>query len=160
MRLYHGSSLRIPRPDVTHSRPNLDFGQGFYLTSIQHQAERWALRKASFEDMRPIVNVFEFDEDLSGLSVLRFSDNDASWVDFVCRCRRGETANHGFDLIIGGVADDKVYEAVNMYFRGLWDLDTTLSALKFYERNDQYCFVTQTAVDERLVFVESYEVRP
>ena len=28
MILYHGSSLEIPAPDLTHSRPNVDFGRG------------------------------------------------------------------------------------------------------------------------------------
>ena len=65
----------------------------------------------------------------------------------------------GYDLIIGGVADDKVYEAVSMYFKGLWDMETTLDALRFYEVNDQYCFVTQKAIDETLAFVASHEVR-
>ena len=36
----------------------------------------------------------------------------------------------------------------------------TLDALRFYEVNDQYCFVTQKAIDETLAFVTSYEVRP
>ena len=38
MRLYHASTLCIERPDVLHSRDKLDFGRGFYLTSIQEQA--------------------------------------------------------------------------------------------------------------------------
>ena len=44
MRLYHGSSQEIPQPDVARSRRNLDFGQGFYATSVKSQAEVWALR--------------------------------------------------------------------------------------------------------------------
>ena len=35
MILYHGSYLAIEKPDLLHSRPNLDFGKGFYLTSIR-----------------------------------------------------------------------------------------------------------------------------
>ena len=34
MILYHGSSLEIPAPDLTHSRPNVDFGRGFYTTPL------------------------------------------------------------------------------------------------------------------------------
>lgn len=41
MILYHGSSLAIESPDLLHSRPNLDFGKGFYLTSIREQAVKW-----------------------------------------------------------------------------------------------------------------------
>ena len=57
------------------------------------------------------------------------------------------------------MAADKVYDAVSMYFKGLWDMETTLDALRFYEVNDQYCFVTQKAIDETLAFVASHEVR-
>lgn len=35
MILYHGSSLAVPHPDLTHSRRNLDFGRGFYTTPIK-----------------------------------------------------------------------------------------------------------------------------
>ena len=34
MKLYHASSVAVEHPDVAHSRPNLDFGSGFYLTSM------------------------------------------------------------------------------------------------------------------------------
>ena len=32
MTLYHGSYLEIAKPDLKHSRANLDFGSGFYTT--------------------------------------------------------------------------------------------------------------------------------
>ena len=38
------------------------------------------------------------------------------------------------------------------------DMETTLNALRFYEKNDQYCFVTQKAIDGKLSFLEAYEV--
>ena len=158
MRLYHGSTIEVSAPSVARSRRNLDFGPGFYATSFRSQAERWARRKAVFESATPIVNVYELSEDLSAFRVLEFPRNDGAWLDFVCACRRGELPCEGYDLVVGGVADDKVYEAVSLYYRGIWDRQTTLSALRFYGRNDQYCFVTQEAVDALLSFVSSYEV--
>ena len=159
MKLYHGSTRRIEKPDVLHSRKSLDFGKGFYLTSFEKQAIRWAQRKATFENKKAIVNVFNLSEDLTPINVLQFEENDSTWVEFVCNCRRGAKVPEGTDLIIGGVADDKVFEAVNMYFKGYWDMETTLNALKFYERNDQYCFITQRAIDKVLLFEDSYEVQ-
>ena len=156
MRLYHGSDTTIQEPDATHSRKNLDFGPGFYATSYPKQAERWALRRSLRSHGRALVNVYEFDE-TTALSVLRFDENNAEWVQFVCECRRGGRPSLGTDLVIGGVADDKVYAAIDMYMRGLWDMGQTLQALTFYERNDQYCFLTQQAI-EALRYVETYEV--
>ena len=72
--------------------------------------------------------------------------------------RRGESQDEGFDLIAGGVADDQVYRAVDLYYKGLWTLDRTIEELSFYDRNDQYCFKSQPFLDRTLVFEEAYEV--
>lgn len=158
MILYHGSTVEVAHPDPRRSRKNLDFGQGFYLTSYKEQAERWAKRKAAFEGAQAVVNAYDLADDLSSFNVLRFDENDAGWVEFVCDCRHGGDSYLGYDVIVGCVADDKVYEAVNMYFRGLWSMEATLGALRFYDKNDQYCFVSQAAVDALLVFRGSYEL--
>ena len=48
MILYHTSYMVVEQPDLEHSRDYLDFGKGFYLTSLRHQAvlysERFFLR--------------------------------------------------------------------------------------------------------------------
>lgn len=41
MTLYHGSYIEISNPDLIHSRPNVDFGRGFYTTPIYEQAVKW-----------------------------------------------------------------------------------------------------------------------
>jgi hypothetical protein len=45
-----------------------------------------------------------------------------------------------------------------MYYRGLWDIDRTLAALRFYERNDQYCLISQQLADAELTFTGSHKV--
>lgn len=35
MEVYHASMVRVERPDVYHSRKFLDFGQGFYVTTLK-----------------------------------------------------------------------------------------------------------------------------
>ncbi|MDE7508854.1 MAG: DUF3990 domain-containing protein [Muribaculaceae bacterium] len=44
MILYHSSYTSVRIPDITFSRDFLDFGKGFYLTSIYDQAEKYAQR--------------------------------------------------------------------------------------------------------------------
>ena len=46
MIVYHGSIVEVVKPEVNRSYRNLDFGQGFYVTTVKEQAERWAKRKA------------------------------------------------------------------------------------------------------------------
>ncbi len=41
MILYHGSYLEIKEPDLTHSRSNVDFVSGFYVTPLYDQAAKW-----------------------------------------------------------------------------------------------------------------------
>ena len=60
MRLFHGSSIVVSEPRIGFSRSNLDFGRGFYATSIRTQAERWAKRKAFLDNSSTaIVSEFE-----------------------------------------------------------------------------------------------------
>lgn len=44
MRVYHASMVRVEHPDVFHSRKFLDFGQGFYITTLREQAIKYAQR--------------------------------------------------------------------------------------------------------------------
>ena len=44
MKVYHASKFIIELPDVYHSRDLLDFGKGFYLTSLVEQAKKYAQR--------------------------------------------------------------------------------------------------------------------
>ncbi len=41
-KLYHGSYIEVATPFVGLGRKKVDFGQGFYLTKLQSQAQSWA----------------------------------------------------------------------------------------------------------------------
>ena len=60
MRVYHGSIQEIRFPLARVGRPNLDFGQGFYVTDIRVQAERWAERIGLRMAETPKLNTYEF----------------------------------------------------------------------------------------------------
>ena len=77
MFLYHGSNKEIKEIDLTLSKPNKDFGKGFYLSNNFEQAYNIATFKATFFRGTPLVTKFEFDENLlknGSLKVLSFSD--------------------------------------------------------------------------------------
>lgn len=61
MRLYHGSTIVVDNPKIIETNRPLDFGKGFYLTSLQHQADRWAIAKAKIKRKLPIVSVYRID---------------------------------------------------------------------------------------------------
>ena len=159
MRIYHGTTEMIKNPDVKHSKKYLDFGKGFYLTTYESQAQKWALRKAMRKNTNAIVNIYELDENWEGLRVLSFEEENDKWLDFVCACRKGEELNQDYDIIIGNVADDDVFKTVDMYFRGLWDKEKVLKELRYYKMNNQICIVNQETIDKLLTYVDYYEVK-
>ena len=153
MIVYHGSNVIVRQPDTLHSYRPLDFGRGFYVTSNQSQAERWARRKyLIYREGNPLVNEYRMDEDFSGLNVKTFGDDPAEWIEFVCSCRDGNDDFALYDIIIGRVADDKVFRVVDKYRSGEWDLERALSEIKVYPDYDQISFVTHKAIDRVLTF--------
>jgi hypothetical protein len=59
MIVYHGTTIKVQNPNVAFSKRYLDFGRGFYLTTFQNQAEKWALRKGLRQRADAIVNIYE-----------------------------------------------------------------------------------------------------
>lgn len=113
MIVYHGSDTVVEHPDINHSYRNLDFGKGFYVTTNQEQAQRWARRKAALDgDTHAILNIYELDSNFSNLQVLDLQDNLNDWIDFVCDCRDGSEKYKEYDIIIGKVANDKVFRVL------------------------------------------------
>lgn len=51
--LYHGSTVNIKQIDLRKSRPNKDFGRGFYLSADRDQAWRMGEFKALTEGGNP-----------------------------------------------------------------------------------------------------------
>lgn len=159
MIVYHGSADIIKSPDVKYSKKYLDFGRGFYLTTYENQAKKWALRKGMRLEKSGVVNVYDLKDNWKEYRVLSLEKENEQWLDFVCACRRGEELNKDYDIIVGNVANDDVFKTVDMYFRGLWDKKRVLEELRYYKMNDQICIVNQDVLDKVLVFQHSYEVK-
>jgi hypothetical protein len=153
MLLYHGSYLEISQPDVGRSREKLDFGRGFYTTPYKEQAVNWTRHFLRRYGTR-VVSTYEFDE-TADLHVLNFPAYSEDWLDFVTLCRLGVGNNKPYDLIIGSVANDKVFDALEAYFNGFSDKAAAIQKLRYEKPNLQYCFVNQEAMTEHLRFVSS-----
>lgn len=158
MKLYHGSNCIVEKPLANYSRDALDFGRGFYLTSYLQQAERWAIRKAEKQGGRPYINEYNLDEiKLTTYKIKRFDEENIEWLDFIRACRTNNMQCPEYDVIIGSTADDVQYRAINMYIRNMWTSEQTLDALRYYAINDQWCFITQPALDTSISFIRSWE---
>jgi len=159
MIVYHGSDIVVEKPDVLHSYRPLDFGKGFYVTSVREQAERWARRKATLlRSEKAIINVYRLAENTEGLLIKTFDEDLVEWIDFVCDCRDNGEKYLRYDLISGKVANDRVFRVVDMYHTGIWDKDRALKEIKVYPSYDQIAFITQKAIDQLLSFMSYEEV--
>ncbi len=165
MILYHGSYTQIENPKIFFQEKGRDFGFGFYTTSIKEQAERWAVRvarlyaKQTEKEEIAIVNIYEFDEKLArNLKTKAFANPDSEWLDFVVRCRSDLNFKHGFDIVSGKIADDKVGETVEYVLAGIMRKEDAVERLKFEKINNQTCFCTDEAL-KMLHFKESYAVQ-
>lgn len=160
MIVYHGANLVVSTPDTAHTQKYLDFGPGFYVTIYKEQATRWAIRKSLRHGGKPTLNEFEYDEDAAkAFRVMDFEGDDDAWLEYVCSCRRGEEVYKQFDIVIGNVANDDVFLTVDMYYRGLWDKEKTLSELRYYRKNNQITFLNQEAINAVLTYAGSEEVQ-
>jgi hypothetical protein len=146
MILYHGSYMEIREPDLVHSRPNVDFGCGFYTTPIREQAEKWC-GKYKRRGKEGVLSVYEFDNSAyKMLKILQFDSYSEKWLDFIMNCRSGKDTSN-YDIVTGGVANDKVFNTVELYFDGLIDKEEAIHRLRYEKPNLQVCFRTNAALD-------------
>lgn len=153
MELYHASTVAVVHPDVQHSRDFLDFGKGFYLTSIYGQATKYAQRFIR-RNRQAWLNRYEFECDWSAWKICRFDAYDKAWLQFVAKCRAGMDDTN-YDMVIGGIANDKVIQTLDRYFEGELQEDETLGILKYEKPNIQYCIRSQRMLDQCLKHIES-----
>ena len=146
--LFHGGSHIIPVPEIREPERTLDFGRGFYLTTSREQAERWVRNRLKTMDDEGYVNTYCFDIDkvTSELNVKIFPAADEEWVDFVLANRMMEGYSHDYDIVIGPVADDKVYTQFSLFEGGVISKETLIRELKTYRLVDQYLFHTDEAL--------------
>ena len=145
MILYHGSFMVVEKPDLEHSRANVDFGKGFYVTPIYKQAENWCGR---FERRckEGIISKYEFDVGAcESLKVLKFDAYSEEWLDFIMKCRR-EQDDTNYDLVIGGVANDRVFNTIELFFDELIDKKEAINRLKYEKPNMQMAFRTNKSL--------------
>lgn len=157
MRVYHGSYKEIPCPDIVYSRMNVDFGRGFYTTPFLEQAQTWC-RKFKKERKAAVVSVYDLNEQmLDECSVLRFDSYSEEWLDFILKCRRGEDESD-YEIVMGGIANDRVFNTVELFMNGLIDKKEALKRLRYEKPNYQIAFRTQSIISRCLRFERSEQV--
>ena len=160
MILYHGGTEAVMQPDCKKGRPDLDFGQGFYVTLLQEQAEGFARRKARDRKGQPVISVYEFDYEaaIKDCAYLNFEFYNEAWLDFVVESRSGLKPWENYDIVEGGVANDRVIDTVELYTIGILDKASALGRLSEHQPNHQICILSQAILDKYLKFVDVIEL--
>ena len=156
MRLYHSSNMIVEHPDTQHSRRYLDFGRGFYLTSLHEQAVRYAQRFKR-RGQSAWLNTYELSDDLESWNIKKFGSYDKEWLDFVSKCRSGEDVGD-YDMVIGGIANDRVILTLDRYFTGEISQEETIGLLKFEKPNIQYCIRSEKMLNACLTYIKSEQL--
>ena len=152
MTLYHGSLEIVERPLVLPRRngKTSDFGVGFYTTTDFNQAERWArIRKGANQSQKGYVSEFAASDDLflaSDLKILSFDSATPEWLDFVIANRRKKDFSHGYDIVRGSVANDRVYATIALYEDEFLDKAETIARLKTFVLANQVLFHTEKSL--------------
>ena len=142
IKVFHGSCVKVDSPDISFSRKTLDFGSGFYVTPLHEQAVRWALRWER-RHRKAIVNTYCFHDALIaglGITTKNFPAYDGEWLHFV------------------GVANDKVFNTLELYFAKLISEDQALDRLKYEKPNHQICIRRQELIGQLLTFESAEEI--
>ena len=145
MILYHGSFITVDKPDLLHSRDKVDFGKGFYTTPIYEQAKSWC-GKFIRRGREGIISRYQFDENECGdLKILRFESYSEEWLDYILSCRSGSD-DSDYDIVSGGVANDRVFNTVELYFEQLIDKAEAIKRLRYEKPNMQIAFRSEAAL--------------
>lgn len=160
--LYHGSKSGIVGVIRPMSRASCDFGRAFYMGESTHQPLTLICRAEA-----PKLYTLEFDDtDL----VVRDVGSDALWALFVAY-NRGELARYddtplarnlkdfskGVDVLRGRIANDRVFQTVQMFFERTITLETLGEVLKAVNLGTQVCAVSARAC-ERIRIVDERNV--
>lgn len=167
--LYHGSKSGINGAIAPVSRERCDFGKGFYMGTEPTQPLTLICNY-------PQARLYTLNVDLSGLKILEvevgldwallvaFNRGKMDFVKGSAIYRRFEKMTDGYDMIVGYIANDRMFVVLDRFFNGeITDmaLVNSLSALKL---GKQYVALTAkacqqiTIVEEHILFEEHREV--
>lgn len=159
MLLYHGSFVPIKTPKILASEKGRDFGFAFYLTPIKEQAERMAKRKQKqTRSSKAIVTVFEWNEDKKTYFYKNLSEPNMEWLELIAKCRSNPSYRHGYDIVEGKIADDKVGETIEFVLEGIMRKEDAIERLKFQKINSQIAFCGEESL-KSLTYLKHYEVK-
>lgn len=156
---YHGSKKGIVSKIAPISRAECDFGEGFYMGTgtLQPLTLVCAEEKPKF---------YTVEIDLSGLKILEV-EIGMDWAMMIAYYRKQmervkgteiyEKYAHfadGYDVIVGYIANDRMYTELARFFNGTITDTALLKCLSVLDLGKQYVAITQKACDQIKILEE------
>jgi hypothetical protein len=144
--VYHGSNAKFNRIDLSKSRNKRDFGRGFYMTTLQEQAEQWAnviFDRYGGSGKYLYKLILELPE---GLKVKEFDGLTTQWLEMVKENRTQGGIQHNYDVVVGPIADDRTMPTITLYVNGLISEAAAIEQLRYSEPNNQVSVHTEKAL--------------
>ena len=88
---------------------------------------------------------------------MKFTSYSEEWLNFILTCRSGRDSTN-YDIVIGGVANDKVFNTIELYLDNLIDKKEALQRLRYEKPNLQLCFRSQKALGTYLHYEGSEQI--
>ena len=137
MRVYHASNTIIVHPDTLHSRVALDFGQGFYVTTLREQAVNYANR-FKLRKQQAYLNIYELRNGWQLKNIKRFTAYDAEWLDFIT-ANRSQLPVTSYDCVEGGIANDRIVGTNDVLYANEISGEAALPRLQVHSTIRQIC---------------------
>lgn len=163
MKIYHGSTFIVKEPNLEILNNRTDFGKGFYTTTDIVQAKKWTkikkkrLEKEELDNaIHQYINIYEYVEN-TNLNILNFEEATEEWLKFVFKNRQSDELVHQYDIVVGPVANDNLYQVLVGYENGIYDINETIKRLKTYLLANQISFHTKKSL-ECIKYIETIEI--
>jgi uncharacterized protein DUF3990 len=145
--LFHGTNQLFTNIDLSKSKDKRDFGKGFYTTTLEVQAKKWAENMfIRYGGSGIYVMKFKL-KNISDLKVKEFKGLDKEWLNMIRNNRLNGGIQHDHDIVIGPVADDNTMRTVALYVEGIYNEDMAINQLKFAKSNNQVSIHSKSALN-------------
>lgn len=158
--VYHASYTKVENIDLSYSKPNKDFGVGFYVTTDYSQAKRFAKLIAKRNNInKQYINSYIL-SDLNDLEITKFKNANVEWLKCVASFRNNQMTDYTMslskkDVIIGKVADDDTSLVLNAYIKGAYGdlndkkaIEAVIQRLMVNKLTDQICFKSKKSLNK------------
>lgn len=173
MKLYHGSTIQVQKPQFGFGKSTNDYGRGFYCTESLDLAKEWACPAKS----DGFANIYEIDlEDLRILDLNAQGRGILEWLSVLITNRpvrlespmQNEAVEwlkahfavslSGYDIVRGYRADDSYFGFVRSFLENGISLSQLSKAMRLGNLGEQVMIKSKKAFD-RLKFVGA-EIAP